>query len=243
MMAEDKILLVARYVEGDMNEVENADFETRLPNDAELQENLEDYKHIHQSLKMRLANDDDDQAFRATIDKIGKPYFKDETKVVSFKKYKLWLPAVAAILVIGLFVWAPWNTDLYFNYAANGQMLVTERGAEKQTDLDIAASLFNEKKYTEAEQYLQKEYLAKPQNEMVAYYYGITLIENKKEEKARAVLTKIYDGESAFKYDAAYYTALSYLREDKKSDCKIWLNKIPEGTSRYTKAQELIGKL
>ena len=73
MMAEDKILLVARYVERDMNEVENADFETRLPNDTELQQNLEDYKHIHQSLKMRLANDDNDQAFIETINKIGKP--------------------------------------------------------------------------------------------------------------------------------------------------------------------------
>lgn len=242
-MAEDKILLVARYVEGDLSELEIADFETRLSTDVELQQNLAEYKDVHQSLKMQLAKDENDQRFKQTLTNVGKPYFADETKVISFKPYKKWLPAVAAVLVIGLLLWAPWNSSLYTSFADHGQMLVTERGEEKQNNLDIAASYYNEKDYVKAERLLEKEYLVNPQSEMVGYYYGITLIETQQGDVARTVLTKIYNGESAFKYDAAFYIALSYLKEDNNADCIIWLRKIPAGTSQYAKAMELIDKL
>ncbi|TKC08238.1 hypothetical protein FA048_13860 [Pedobacter polaris] len=243
MMAEDKILLVARYSEGDMDENEIANFKTQLQDDVELQQNLKEYQNIHQSLKMQLANDESDQRFKQHLNTLGRQHFSEEVKVISFRPYKKWLPAVAAILVVGLLLWAPWNSSLYSNYADNGQMLITERGAAQQTNLDVAASFYNDKDYVAAEKLLEREYLANLQNEMVGYYYGIALIETHQEEVARTVLTKIYIGESAFKYDAAYYIALSYLKEDKNTDCIAWLKKIPPGTGRYAKATELLTKL
>lgn len=243
MMTEDKILLTARFVEGDMSKTESDAYELRLESDLTLKKHLKDYKNIHQTLKMHIGNVEIDEKFKLDVREIGNPYFAEGPAVISFRPFKKWLPAVAAVMVVGLMLWAPWNQDIYERYADNGQMLVTERGAEKQTNLDVAAAFFNDKKYVEAERLLEKEYLVNPNNEMVGYYFGITLIENKKGDVARTVLSKIYEGQSAFKYDAAYYVALSFLKEDKNADCRLWLQKIPAGTTHYKQAIELIQKL
>lgn len=241
-MTEDKILLTARYVEGDMNEAENADFEMRMQNDAELQQHLKDYKHVHQSLKIQLAPNQQDLAFKETLSRTGPQYFA-EPKVVSFKANLKWLTGVAAVLIIGLLVWAPWRSNLYETYHTDTQMLVTERGAEKTTDLDKAAAFFNDKKYVEAQNLLTKLAQQQPENAMINYYYGLSLIATNTLGEGRTILTKIYGNESVFKYDAAYAIAMSYLKEDQKADCKIWLQKIPQGTTHYQKAIELLGKL
>ena len=62
-------------------------------------------------------------------------------------------------------------------------------------------------------------------------------------ENARKELMIVYNGVSSFKYDAAFYLALSYLKEKNKADCKNWLNKIPADAGIYNKAQELLKKI
>lgn len=239
-MAEDKILLVARYVEKDMDEAEIADFEARLPNDEVLQQNLKDYENIHQSLKMKLAHD---EGLENTLKELNKQYFATEAKVISFKPAIKWFSAIAAILVIGLFIWAPWNANLYNSYADDSKMLVTERGAEVATDLDKAAALYNEKNYEAANVILRQLYLKQQSNAMIGYYYGLSLLKTNAVNEARKVLLPIYDGESVYKYDSAYAIALSYLKEKDKINCKIWLEKIPAETARYEQAKELLEKL
>jgi ABC-type multidrug transport system fused ATPase/permease subunit len=244
MMIEDKILLTARYAEGDLSESETAEFENRLQDDAELKQHLADYNHIHQSLKMNFAATEEEKLFKNTLKGLNKKYFVDEPKTIAFKSSFLkWLSAVAAVLVIGLLLWAPWNGNLYEQYAGNNQMLVAERGVEQETDLDKAAALYNEKKFAEALPILASLSLKDPSNTMISYYYGQTLIETNQSTKAREVLQNVYKGESAFKYDAAYAMAMSYLKVNEKANCKLWLQKIPAGTTNYQKAIDLIGKL
>nr|WP_068890730.1 hypothetical protein [Pedobacter panaciterrae] len=170
----------------------------------------------------------------------GKPV-ETQLKKVSFKSYIKWI-ALAVVLVIGLFIWAPWSSGLYNKYAISKQMSVTERG-ESAGVLTKAAELYNSGDYTAARKIMQKEYMSNPQDPLLSYYFSITLIKNSQEHEARTVLAKLYEGESAFKYDAAYYVALSYIKQDNKKDALIWLSKIPEGTPNYEKAKELSGKL
>lgn len=243
MMIEDKILLTARYAEGDLTEVEQAEFENRLQDDVELKQHLADYHHIHQSLKMQLASTNEDELFKDALEGFNKEYFANEPKTIAFKPSLKWLSAVAAVLVIGLLLWAPWNGNLYQQYAGDHQMLVAERGVEQETDLDKAAALYNEKKFAEAQPILESLNLKEPDNAMISYYYGQTLIETNQLTKAREVLQNIYQGESVFKYDAAYAMAMSYLKVNEKAECKLWLQKIPAGTTNYQKAIDLIGKL
>jgi hypothetical protein len=240
MMIEDKILLTARYVEGDLNEAEKVDFENRLLSDDELQQHLINYNDIHQSLKIQFANNPEDLQFKATLKELNKKYFEAETKVVSFRPFLKWASGIAAILVIGLFIWAPWNANPYHDFMDESVMLVTERGADQLTDLDKAANYFNNKDYNAAQTLLQKLNTQEPNNAMVAYYYGLTLGITKDTEKGKAVLSNVYKGESAFKYDAAYAIALIYLNENQEADGKIWLQKIPKGTRLYQNAITLL---
>ncbi|PWS31620.1 tetratricopeptide repeat protein [Pedobacter paludis] len=242
-MTEDKILLTARYVEGDMDETERIGFEMRVKNELDLQQHLRDYNEIHQSLKIHLAPSQENELFRDTLFAFNRQYFIEETKVVSLKPIVNWMSGIAAVLLVGFLIWAPWRNNLYKEYAGNSTMSVTEREAEKETDLDRAAQLYNQKNFNAAKPLLEKQYKVAPTNASLAYYYGNTLVETNNVDEARSVLLKVYSGASVFKYDAAYSIALSYLKNDRKADCKIWLQKIPAGTPHYKVAVELLGKL
>jgi predicted Zn-dependent protease len=243
MMIEDKILLVARYVENDLDEAEKTVFENRLLTDVELQQHLARYHDIHQSLKMQLANDANDKQFKATLKELNKRHFKTETKVISFRPILKWASGIAAILVIGLFIWSPWRDDPFDQLLNESTMQVTERGADQLSDLDKASDYFNDKNYPAAKVLLQKLYTADPTNAMVAYHYGLTLAATNSPKEGRDILIKLYNGESVFKYDSAYAIALSYLNEDKTVDGKTWLQKIPKGTRLYDQAIALKEKL
>jgi hypothetical protein len=244
-MTEDKILLTARYVEGDLTNDERVAFENLLAHDEQLKQHLADYQDIHSSIQMKLANDAEKVDFTRTLDTLNKQHFgavqANEPKV---KKLKVnWsISAVAAVLVLGLLLWAPWNGSLYEQFAAYPEMSVTERGAE-QTELDKAALLFNDRKYEDAKIILASLYSTDKGNSLVSYYYAATLLETEEMAKGRAILAELSLGESVFKYDAAYDVAMSYLKEGKDTDAKFWLSKIPDGAVKYDKAQELLKKL
>ncbi|TDG36680.1 hypothetical protein EZJ43_05185 [Pedobacter changchengzhani] len=244
-MTDDKILLTARYVEGDMDAIERAGYETQMENDADLQQHLIDYNYIHESLKMKLAPDDADLLFRDTLSKFNSEYFHPQqvAKTISLKPYVKWLSGIAAVLFLGLLIWAPWRMSLYESFAGNNQMTVAERGAEKETNLDKAAAFYNVKDYKSAKILLEKEHVAQPENAMVNYYYGKTLLETQQIGEGRVMLNGVYNGQSVFKYDAAYAVAMSYLKADNKDACRIWLQKIPAGTAHFEQAKALLEKL
>ncbi len=249
-MNEEKLLAVARYLEGDMGLQEKQEFETLIQSDPELQGLLEEYKNIHLTLKMKLAPSEEDRAVGAALQQLNQQYFKDAamagpvkvTRVVPFVSYLKWM-SVAAVLVIGLLVWAPWRANLYEQYGISKEMSVAERGEGDKNNLEKAAAFYNVHDFVAAGKILEKEYLADTDNSLIAYYYGITLIENTSEAKARTVLSKLHNGESVFKYDAAYYIALSFIKQNNYPQALEWLEKIPRDTPSYDKAQELIKKL
>ena len=242
-MNEDKILLTARYVEGDLTETERISFENDLSNDVDLQEYLQSYQVIHQSLKMQLAKDPERDSFKDTLKTLNGKYFVQESKVVAFKPVLKWTSAIAAVLVVALFIWAPWNTNLYQQYQQNDQMSVAERGDANETTLAKAAALYNEQNYRAAKTLLEKLDREQPNNAMVTYYYGQTLVHTNELVSGRDKLTSVYNGESVFKYDAAYAIALSYLKINDKNGCETWLLKIPKGTVHYADAENLLKKL
>jgi tetratricopeptide (TPR) repeat protein len=252
MRNEEKILTVARYLEDDMELQEKREFEILLQTDVEMQHLLTEYKNVHQTLKMKIAPAETDRQVEATLASLNKAYFKTEgtgkegqsepAHVVSFKPYLKWM-SVAAVLVIGLFVWAPWRANLYDQYRISKEMSIVERGESDKNNVEKAAAFYNAHDFVAAGKILEKEYLADAGNALVAYYYGITLIESSKEDKARAVLSKLYQGESVFKYDAAYYISLSFVKQNNHPKAIEWLQKIPQESSGYDKAHELIRAL
>jgi hypothetical protein len=223
MMAEDKILLAARYVEGDLDEAEKADFENRLLKDKELKQHLNDYHEVHETLKMQWADEENNLEFKQTLKGLNQQYFQTETKIFSLKPFVKWTSAIAAVLFVGLMLWSPWKDNPYQEFIENNQMLVVDRGVTTLTDLDRAAAYFNAHQYAAAAPLLAKLHQEKPDDSMISYYYSISLIETGNFAGAKAILLKIYNGESAFKSEAAYALAMWYLKNDQKADAKSWL--------------------
>lgn len=251
-MENDSILQASRYADGEMDKQEQQEFELLLQTDTELRGYVEQYQQATMALKQHFAADENLDRLKGTIGTLNNQYFKPEAKVVemapvakvvSFKTYTRWISGVAAVLIIGLLVFNPWRKSLYEQYDTVTTMSVAERGAGPQTDLEKAAAYYNKKEFSNAEALLAKQYAADSANTLVRYYYALTLIHDKQEAKARSVLQWIYNGNSAFKYDAAYYIALSYVKQKDNTSAKKWLKLVPNGTANYKKAVELAAKL
>jgi len=242
MANEDKLTDVARYVEGDMEAWELQAFEVLLRQDTELQGLLAEYRDVHQSLKMKIAPDAQDKAVENRLLELNREYFRKEGKITALNGYLKWI-SIAAVLVIGLLVWAPWSGGLYEKYTISREMSVAERGTGAEQKIEDAAALYNTGDFSGAAKILGPVYQSNPERAMVAYYYGISLIENSQEKEARKVLLKLYEGTSVFKYDALYNIALSYVKEKNDKEALVWLSKIPAGDNNSEQAKELIEKL
>jgi len=149
----------------------------------------------------------------------------------------------AAAVVIAIFVWQPWNRDLYTKYAALEMVSTVERGDHIDSVLQKATTSFNEKDFSTAAVYLYEVVRQQPDNSFAQFHYGVALLQSGKTALARETLTVVSKGNSAFKHEADFYMALSYLKEQDTDNCKKWLQQIPAGSGNYGKAQELLQAL
>jgi tetratricopeptide (TPR) repeat protein len=244
--------MISRYLDGEMNADEVKAFEVQMQTDAELQSEVQLYSEVNETLKMKLHPGENEMALRNTLEEMRTQYFSKEVisgrpkaRVVSFKRTR-WITAVAAVFIgiVMLTVWSPWKKeDLYQQYAAIQMPGVVERGAAADSSLKKATDNFNEKKFAAAVPQFEAVLKNDPQNSFANYYYAIALLESGQTERSRNELMQLYNGTSLFRYDAAFYMALSYLKEKDKTNCIVWLNKIPADAGLYGKAQELLKKL
>jgi hypothetical protein len=211
-------------------------------------------KDVNETLKIKLHPDENEMALRNSLQDLRSEFFSTKTeqaKIIPLSRRK-WMMAAAAIFIMALLlnVWQPWKKeDLYKQYAAIEMPGIAERGVAADSLLKLAVENFNNKKFAAAipsfEAVLKDsaQHPADRQNTFVQYYYAIALLQNGAIEKSRVQFNELYNGESLFKYDAAFFMALSYLKEKNKVVCKEWLNKIPADAEPYGKAQGLMKKL
>ena len=240
--------MINRYLDGKMNSEELKAFELQMQQNADLQNEVELLKDVNTTLKIKLHPNENETGLRNSLEEMNAEFFADRTeqaKVIPLKRRR-WITAVAAVFVLALLitVWQPWKKeDLYQQYAAIKMPGIAERGSVTDSLLKSAVEDFNNKKFTEAIPDFEVVLKDSAENSFAQYYYAIALLQNGDIEKSRTQFNKLYNGESLFKYDAAFYIALSYLKEKNKAVCKDWLNKIPADAGPYGKAQELMKKL
>lgn len=246
--------MINSYLDGEMNAEEKNVFEEQMRQDAELKNEVDLLKDVNTTLKIKLHPGENEMALRNSFQDLRGEYFSKKTeqaKIIPLSR-KRWITAVAAVFIMALLltVWQPWKKeDLYKQYADIQMPGIAERGAAADSLLKLSVENFNNKKFAEAipsfEAVLKDsaQRSAGSQNAFVQYYYAIALLQNGDIKKSRFQFTELYNGESLFKYDAAFFMALSYLKEKNKVVCKEWLNKIPADAGPYSKAQELMKKL
>ncbi len=241
-MSKYELKDIARYTVGDMDAIERAEFEYELMLDPALQLELENYRHVHSSLQMKLSKSAEDLAFKHSIKEEAKVHFSEEGKVVALWKYARWASAIAAILIIA-FIWAPWREDLYSKYSRIRMVAMAERGESPDQKMTNAVNAFNNRDFSTAGAILKEIYIEEPENSVALYYFGISSLQADELIAARDAFDKVYQGSSIFKYDAAFYMALSYLKENDKERCREWLRKVPADASCYAKASDLLREL
>lgn len=233
---------ISRYVDGEMNAEELQVFEQAMQQDSELKKEVELYIEVQETLKMKLVPDEEEQALKNSLEQMQKDYFQSRGKIINMKRYRWWAASAAAVF-IAIMLWAPWKTNLYRQYAAIEMAPVEVRGTTSDSLIQKATENFNVGQYADAIPTFESLLRLDPGNAYIRFYYAISLLETKNIEKSRKELSLLYEGNSVFRYDAAFYIALSYLKEKNKSGCIEWLNKIPSDASIYGKAQALLRKL
>ena len=216
--------------------------------DVELKNEVDLLNDVNTILKIKLHPGENELALRNSLQDLQGEYFSiktEQAKVIPLSRRR-WMTAVAAVFIMALLltVWQPWKKeDLYKQYAAIQMPGIADRGAAADSLLKLAVENFNSKKFAKAIPSFEAILKDSSQNTFVQFYYALALLQNGDIEKSRAQLNELYNGESLFKYDAAFYMALSYLKEKDKANCREWLNKIPADAGHYSKAQELLKKL
>ncbi|MBC7417304.1 MAG: hypothetical protein H7325_04015 [Pedobacter sp.] len=243
MTKEDKILLTARYVEGDMSSFEEYEYELRLEKEADLKSHLKDYREIHENFRLHLAIGGNQQSFFSKNTKNGKSYRVEKSDVFPINSILKWFLGIAIVILAGFLVWAPWNVNLYRSYAFYQRISLPKNFVGDTTAMRKAVYLYNDGHYLLANHLLAAQYVKNSTNLELAYAYSNTLIETAHLNEARGILASVMAKEFELKYFAEYSMALSYVREDDAVGAKIWLDKIPKQSAAYQKAAELIKQL
>jgi len=237
---------IARYAEGDMTAEERSVFETALAGDESLRRELALYREVHSSLQQQFGADDQRDQLQHTLQSMRSEFFggaPQPAKVVSFKRFLRGAAAVAAVLIAVVMIWQPWKAGLFETYSDISMVAPAERGTSADTLLQQATNNFNNKNYPAAATALQQVRQQDTANSFVNFYYGIALLHTGQVTVARAIFNQLYAGQSAFKFEAALFQALGYLKENDKTHCREWLQKIPADAPNYNKAKELLQKL
>jgi tetratricopeptide (TPR) repeat protein len=236
---------IARYAEGDMTADERSAFEAALASDETLQRQLNLYREVHGSLQQHFGADEQRAQLQGTLHSLRGDFYKGAShpgKLVTMKRWLVGAVAVAAVLIAVVFVWQFMQPDLFEKYSEITMVAPVERG-EGTDPLQLAVTAFNTKDYTAASYHLAQARLNDTTNSFVNFYYGISLLQTNQITEAREIFDQLWGGQSAFKFDAAFYQALTYLKDDNIPLCKEWLLKIPADAPNYNKAQELLKKL
>ena len=240
--------MINRYLDGEMNAEELKAFELQMQQDADLQNEVELTRDVLSTLKIKLHPGENELALQDSLKDMNGEFFSKKTeqaKVIPLNRRR-WMTAIAAVFVLAILltVWQPWEKeDLYKQYADIQMPGIAERGATTDSLLKSAVENFNNKRFAEAIPAFETVLKDSAENSFVQYYYAIALLQNNQTEKSRVQLIQLYNGSSLFKYDAAFYLALSYLKEKNQTQCREWLNKIPADAATYDKAQKLLKRL
>lgn len=239
----DKILLTARYVEGDLSESEYGEFENIIKHDKELQQYLEHYKIINRSLDMQLMGALASKNRKS--DTVTLPIKQNEpTKEVDNIARVFIIGAVIALtIVVGVFLFLR-NYNHYEQFKITDSEMITGFGKSSHIGLNQAAIHVGNGEYYEAKQIIEKLYLKNPDDNHLANHYAAILLANDCFETSKEVLYPVLNGnDTSNKYEAAYMIALSFLKEGNSKACKQWLSVIPLGSDRYAQANQLLSKL
>lgn len=246
-MDEKKLEKAEQYFNNEMPPEERAAFELQMANDEELKDFIKLYSSIDDTMSAKDTTTGENE-LRQTLQQMGKKYFAGEAKLRQ-GNFKKWMTAAAAVLVIalGLFYFlypsGPSAEKLYAQFAVHEPLVIQQRGSGSDPVAAEAAAKFNSKHYAETLPLLQQYMQKNPDDIQVEFALAICNLELNLYPEAEKIFSKISLGQTAYTDAAKWYLALSALKQKDISKCRNILNSIPQTSSFFTKAGELLNDL
>ncbi|WP_452223960.1 tetratricopeptide repeat protein [Lacinutrix chionoecetis] len=249
-MEEQDYIIFDQYLLEELSAEERLAFEKRLESDAALKKSFDTYKDISSFLEHKFENEAETDAFKQNLETISNKHFNKneaETVAVAGEKTKTftlikYLAAACVALFFGIFAFNQFSNPTYSDYNSHEPMTVV-RGEGNVQELIEATKAFNSKDYEKANKLLKTVLEKDPNNKELQLYYAITHLELDNFKVADTELNKITSGQSAYKYRAMWYLALSKLKQKDSNASIALLKQIPEEADDYRQAQKLLGKL
>ncbi len=230
---------IERFLHDELTPEELQQFEKQLAEDNTLREELRIYKEINGIMSRHFNPSEEEINLKKQLEHRQAAYFSSgEPK----SRRSMWyvIVSVAAAAAIILFIWSPWQQNILGQYGEIKMTSPIVRGNEQNQLLTRASELFNQKKFNEALPLLDSLVKLDPDNAQSRFYRGVTLLHLHQHQSARKDLQLIFHGQSVYRFDAAYFTALSYLQQNQSDSCRTWLQKIPESAAVYLKAKKVL---
>lgn len=239
-MNEERYIVFDQYLSDELPAEEKTAFEKQLSEDQELASAFVTFKELNLHLDNKFGNAEELKAFKHNLKSISKKHFKTKkSKVIDFRPWQYAVAASVAIL-FGLFVFQ--NINPVFEDYNNPEIAAFVERSNANEDLKQAQDAFNAKKYKTAIPYFETV-LKRKKSPEIQYFYAIALLETNQIQKAEINLSDLRYGNSIYKNKAAWYLALSKLKQKDYRLCKDILLTIPDDFEDYDQVQDLLNEL
>ncbi len=239
-MNEERYILFGQYLENELSAEEKIIFEKQLSEDPEFASAFEIFKELNLHLENKFGNAKDLKDLKKNLKSVSKEHFKTKkSKVVAFKPWQYAIAASVAVLV-GLFVFQ--NINPSFEDYNNPEMATFIERGDVNKNLKLAQDAFNAKNYKAAIPHFEAV-LNSTKTPEIQYFYAVSLLEDNQFQKAETNLSELKSGTSIYKNKAAWYLALSKLKQKDYKSCKEILQTIPDDYEDYDQVQELLNEL
>ncbi len=244
-MSENLFHKITDYLDGMLSPEEQQQFEEALHVNKELEKATALEKRIQKVVSQRESSASKIHSLKKTLNEENKTHFltPDAPKKKISQKRILWptmgiAASIAVILMIGLQYLNPIG-------ALDTLPVITHetvRGSEEESSTK-AIDAYNEKEY--AESIVLFTELAEHHDEAIRYkhFLGLSYFGSEDWEEAIESLKPIADGESLFKEEASYFTALAAKKLEHFEMAIKYASSISENSDYYTKAQKLLKKI
>jgi tetratricopeptide (TPR) repeat protein len=234
------------YLANEMKAAEKAAFEQELTENKDLKETYLLYVSIENTMKQDI--DTDKVSFQKIINEQQQKHFSSNKQ---FKKQTpirklLFIGLSAAAIIAIMFTFFPKsssikksNDELYAYYAKIDTVDEVTRG-NNDSLFNIAAQLFNQKKYAESAKLFEN---IQSNNAQVQFILGIAYTEIKQFDKAVTYFDEVLKGNSVFKEKAYWHKAMVYLKKNDTEKCKQQLKSINKEAEYYDEAQKLLKEM
>lgn len=239
---------IEKYLNNELSGTERAAFEKEMQQDADFKKAVQVYAMINEE----MIKTKQESALEETLLKAGEKYFpreESQPKTIYFNSrlvllYASIAAAVTAIffLVKTLFGTSPDTQQLFAQYNSFQPVSLAQRAQTNNDTLASIENFYNNKQFGDALQDLRKWNSIHNDIEL-QMLQAKCLLQLGHAADAIKIFQSISSGQTAFKYDATFYMALSYLRSDNIDECEKILKTIPPEAAVYSRAVALLEQL